>query len=221
MRLDPGYCEAWARLGWIHARDVQLACTADPRESIRQGFLAARQAVALDSDSAVAHLSLSTVHVWAGEMEIALAEAQTALRLNPNYAHAALAVGNRLDLLGQTQEGVAQMVKALKLNPRDPTRWLYMGYLSRALLSLGDYSAAAEWSQEAVSLRPNDPNILYRHALCLAHLDRRAEAAALLDRCDELSPGYVANKAQWHAYPDAERSAHLVAGLGRHGLAQP
>lgn len=218
VALDPEYCEAWARLGWTHARDVQHACTDDPEASIREGFRTARQAVALDPDSAVAHLSLGTVHIWAGETETALTEAQSALRLNPNYAHAALAVGNRLDLLGQSEVGVAQMEKALELNPRDPTRWCYMGYLSRACVSLGDYDAAAEWSRRAASLRPNDPDVLFRHALCLAHLDRRAEAAALLDRCEALQPGYVAERATWRAYPDAERSARVLAGLHRHGL---
>ncbi len=221
VAMDPGYCEAWARLGWVHARDVQHQCTDNPQESLRRGFDTARQAVALDPDSALAHLSLGTVHVWAGEMETALDAAQTALRLNPNYAHAALAVGNRLDLLGATEEGVAQMRKALQLNPRDPTRWLYLGYLSRALVILGDYEGAAECSRHALSLRPNDPHILFRHAICLAHLDRRAEAATLLDRCEQLKPGFVAERAAWRAYPDAERSARLLAGLRRHDLLPP
>jgi adenylate cyclase len=137
--LDPNYSDAWARLGWSHARQVMYDCTNDREETLRRGFEAGRRAVALDDGSSLAHIALGTVHIFAEETELGLAAALRALDLNPNFTHAAMAVGNRLDLVGRTEEGIAQIENALTLNPRDPNRWRYMAYLSRAYISAKDY----------------------------------------------------------------------------------
>jgi adenylate cyclase len=217
LEHDPNYGDAWARLGWVHARDVQFGCT-DRDDSLRKGFEAARKAVALDDNSALAHISLGTVHIWAEETALGLSESQIALQLNPNFAHAAMAVGNRLDLVGETAEGIAQLERSLQLNPRDPVRWRYMAYLARAYISLGDYETAAEWGEKSLLLRPESPDALFRQAVCLAHLDRVEEARALLDRCESIKPGFVAHREDWRPYADQQRNEHLLAGLRRHDL---
>lgn len=67
-------------------------------------------------------------------------------------------------------------------------------------------------------LRPDLAEALFRHAVCLAHLDRVEEARSLLDRCTAIDPTYVAKKADWRPYADEKRSAHIMAGLRRHNL---
>jgi adenylate cyclase len=216
--LDPNYCDAWARIGWCYAKLVMFGCAEDREACLQRGFEAGHRAVALDDGSALAHVSLGTVHIWAEEMELGLAEAQTALQLNPNFAHAAMAVGNRLDLLGRTEEGIAQMEQALALNPRDPIRWRYMAYLSRAHISLGDYQRAAEWARKAVLLRPNHPEALFRCAVCVAHLDEVNEARGLLERCEAVDPNYLTGKANWRPYSSQARNEQFLSGLRRHKL---
>jgi adenylate cyclase len=216
--LDPDYCDAWARLGWCYAKLVMFDCGEDRQACLERGFEAARRAVAQDDGSALAHISLGTVHIWAEETALGLAEAQIALQLNPNFAHAGMAVGNRLDLVGRTEEGIDQMERALALNPRDPIRWRYMAYLSRAYISLGDYQRAADWARKAALLRPDHPEAVFRCALCLAHVDEVDEARALLDRCRTIDPTYVTRMANWRPYPDEARNDHLLSGLRRHKL---
>ncbi len=216
--LDPNYCDAWARLGWCHARLVMLRCVEDPGPSLERGFQAARKAVALDDGNALAHLALGTVHVWNEETALGLGEAQIALQLNPNFAIAAMAVGNRLDLMGEAEAGIAQMERALRLNPRDPNRARYMAYLSRAYAAKGEYERASDWAQKAMLLRPNHPETLFRCAVCLAHLDKVEEARELLDRCNAIDPAYVPKMAGWRPYPDETRIERLLGGLRRHGL---
>ena len=215
---DPNYCDAWARLGWCYSKEIMHDFSQDPERSVRRGFEAARRAIALDDASALAHASLGMVHIWAGETELGLAAGKRALALNPNFAHVAMAVGNRLDLVGETQEGIAQMEQALTLNPRDPIRWRYMAYLARAYLSLEDYQRAAQWGQKAVMLRPDLPEALFRHAVCLAHLDRVDEARTLLEQCSKINANYVASRVDWQPYPDEKRNLHVMAGLRRHKL---
>lgn len=192
VAADPEFSDAWARLGWSYAKQVMHGCPVDTVQALKHGFAAARQAVSLDGSSALAHISLGTVYIWAEDMEMGLAEARRAVELNPNYAHAAMAYGNRLDLSGQTEDGIAQLEKALKLNPRDPMCWRYMAYLSRAYLSIKDYQQATDWGRKASMLRPDLPEALFRYAVSAAHLDRVEEARGLLARCDEIDPDYVA-----------------------------
>jgi adenylate cyclase len=218
VELDSDYCDAWARLGWCCAKLIMFDCVDDRDPCLERGFEAARRAVALDDSSALAHMSLGTMHIWAEETDLGLAEAQIALQLNPNFAHAAMAVGNRLDLVGRGEEGVAQMERGLALNPRDPIRWRYMAYLSRAYISLGDYQLAADWARKAALLRPDLPEALFRYAVCLGHLDEVTEARAALDRCSTIDPNYVTRKANWRPYSDEEKNEHLLSGLRRHKL---
>lgn len=216
--LDPGYGDAWAMLGWCHSRAVMFGCVQDPGESLEQGFAAARRAVALDPGSALAHLALGTVHIWAGETELGLEQALVAHDLNPNFAIAGMAAGNRLDLVGRTEEGIALMEQALALNPRDPNRWRYMAYMSRALISRGEYAKAAEWARRSVALRPDHHEALFRCAVALAHVDAVEEARALIERCRQIAPDYLAGRRDWRPYPDAARNEHLLGALERHGL---
>ncbi|MBT4933764.1 MAG: adenylate/guanylate cyclase domain-containing protein [Rhodospirillaceae bacterium] len=218
LDIDPNYSDAWARLSWCYAKEVMFDCNDDPQTSLRNGFEAGRRAVSLDSASALAHLALGTVHIWAEETELGLSEALQAVELNPNFAHAVMAAGNRLDLVGRTEEGIGLMEKALILNPRDPIRWRYMAYLSRAYISVEQYQRAADWCQKPVALRPDLPEPLYRHAICLAHLDQIEEAREMLKKCSAIDARYVSSKSNWQPYPDEQRNQHILDGLLRHGL---
>lgn len=216
--IDPNYGDAWARLSWSHAKLVMHGCVDDPEPVLATGFEAGRKAIAIDEQSALAHLALGTVHIFAEETEQGLACALRAVELNPNFAHAGMAAGNRLDLVGRTDEGIAMMINALRLNPRDPIGWRYMSYLSRAYLSQSDLDTAEEWARKAVEIRPDHPEPLFRYAVVLAHMGAVEKARDMLDRCTELDPHYVAAKSDWRPYPDAARNAHILDGLRRHDL---
>jgi len=218
IERDPGYAEAWARLGWSYLRDIGRGCTDDRDGTLAKGFEAARRAIALDDASAVAHLCLGTACVWSEQVEQGLAEAERALELNPSYAHARMAIGNRLDLIGRTEEGITQMQNGLQLDPRHPSRWVYMIYIARGYVTLGDYETALQWSRKAVQLRPDQPDAHFRLAICLAHLDRVDEARAALGECERVRPGFLETRRGWRPYADDARNHHYFAGLRRHGL---
>ena len=73
------------------------------------------------------NVALGHASVWAEEFDSAIAETELAVELNPSNAHARSALGNRLDLVARTAEGIAQMQRALELNPQDPLRSIPAG----------------------------------------------------------------------------------------------
>ena len=214
VERDPGYTDAWARLGWSLARLRGFGGAKGRRkEVLDEAGEAARTALALDESSAVAHMAMGSVHVWSGETELGLAEAEIALDLNPNFAHAALAVGNRLDLVGRTAEGIDRLEHALRLNPRDSNLWRYLAYLARAYVTSGEYTVGADYARRALKLRPDLPEALFRCAVCIAHAGEDDEARELVKRCHALDPDYLGTRASWRPYPDDERNEHLLSAI--------
>lgn len=218
---DPDYVDAWAHLAWTHVRDIDLRCSDDRARSIAAALELARHAIDLDSTSSAAHLALGTAQIWNEELELGLASALRAVDLNPNFALAAMAVGNRLDLVGRAEEGVARMEASLRLNPRDPHRWHYMGFLSRAYAARGEHEVALDWANRGLTVRPSEADLHFRAALCLANLDRVDEAAEALRECERLEPGLCQSRASWAPYQDEARNQKLFEGVHRHGLLVP
>lgn len=217
-QLNPSYGDAWAYLGWTHAHNLMDNCPVDRDETTRLGFEACRRAVSLDDQSALAHLALSSVHVWSGNIEQALKSGRRSLELNPFDVRAGLAVGNRMTLLGQVEEGIQQIKAALRLNPLDPYNWIYFGYLSRSYLDLGDCSAALAWAERAAELRPDQPDPHFRLALCHAHSGDFERASLAMSQCDRIRPGFVEQRRHWQPYPSVERSNRLLKPLRDNGL---
>lgn len=206
---------------WTHARDFDCKTTVSPEASLAASYAAARRAVELDDNSAIAHYVLSAAYVWREELDASLAELRRALELNPYEPHWQMALGNRLDLAGRTDEGIPQIERALEINPRDPYRPHYMAMLARALLTGGQPELAEGWMRRSVSLRPDEADKHFRHAACLAHLDRVEEAKAALAKAEELQPGFMARKRTWRPYRNEARNEVFFAGLARHGLWPP
>lgn len=216
--LEPGYGEAWAGLGLGFFRDISRHGEELRQGLLDKGFEAARRAVECDDSSALARYVLGTAYVWAGEIELAIAQVEESLKLNPYFARAHMALGNRLDLAGHTDSGIEKMEMSLELNPRDPGRADYMAYLARAYTSKGEYENALSRIERAVNLRPQDADLRYRLAVCLGNLDRPNEARAALAECEMLQPGSVAERSSWRPYSDDERNERFFRGLRKHGL---
>jgi len=216
--LDPDYTDAWSGLAWAYLADILFRGLDERQELVDKGMEAAKRAVALDDRSAFAHYVLGMAYVWAEQFQTAISEVEISLQLNPYNAQARMGLGNRLDLVGRTAEGIAKMEEGLKLSPRDPNCPIFMAFLSRAHLDLDEPEKALEWIERAVHLRPDNPDLHYRHSICLANLDRVEEAKQALDRCERLEPEFLAKRGQWRPYSDDERNKRFFAGPVRHGL---
>jgi adenylate cyclase len=218
VALDPEYSDAFTGLAYSYLRDLLLVGPNDRSTIIDKGLEAARQAVALDCNSSMAHLALATAQVWLEQLDLMIAESELAIELNPSNAAARMALGNRLDLIGRTLEGIKEMELSLRLNPRDPRRFTFMGFLSRAHVDLADYEKALQWARQSVQLRPDLPEPHFRLAVCLGHLDRVEEAQNALTECERVKPSFVESYQGWRPYADSLRNEHFFDGLRRHGL---
>jgi adenylate cyclase len=218
IELDPSYADAYAGLSYTYQRDIFLEIAKDRAASEQKALEAAQRAVALDNSSSVAHLALSGAYIWLNQHELAIAETRTAAELNPSNTHARLALGNRLDIVGASDEGIPLLEKALQLNPRDVSSHIYFGQLARAYINARHYDKALDCLREAVRRKPNHPHTYHLLAICLGHLGRIEDAQEAAHQCEQLHPGFIGKRAHWNIYVDPAANRHLTEGLRKAGL---
>lgn len=151
LLLEPGYARAYAGMAdcWCRLADDWVA----PDEAYPRAKMIAMRALQSEPDLAEAITSVGKVLAWY-EWDFAGAEQhlRRAVALAPNDADAHWAFGSVLPTVGQLGEGMAEIRKALTLNPLDP--W-YSRWLARYLLYAGDYSGAIAQGEKIVELDEN------------------------------------------------------------------
>ena len=130
-------------------------------------------ALALDQNDSDVHRILAALSLIRNDFDKAVFHQQRALALNPNDDLIVVQQGEVLTWLGQAEEGVEWIRKAMRLNPYHPERFWF--HLARAQFGARRYAEAVE------SLRRlSSPDALH-HALmagCHGELGNAAEAAS-------------------------------------------
>ena len=222
IEIDPDYGEAWAALAWSYLKEYGFNTFQKSEELLNKGYEAAVKGVELADHSPFAHYSMSTAHVWRGEKELSLKELEYAIRLNPYFTRAKLALYNRRELADPSigLEAAEELRKALALSPREPDRQFYFWAIARINLVGAAYLEALDWADRALSVQPTNPGFLFRRALCLAALDRVDEANETLAECEVQSPGFVEKQRDWRPYDKTDaRNDDVYVGFRKHGLA--
>jgi TolB-like protein/DNA-binding winged helix-turn-helix (wHTH) protein/Tfp pilus assembly protein PilF len=147
---DPGYALAYA--GLADAYTTESDWLLSPREAMPKADAAARQALAFDDQLAEAHgaLAHALLHEW--KLSESDREFRTALALNPSYVSTYFAYGEYLASIGQEDQAIAQMKKALTIDPLSPEinsflAWDY--YLKR------DFDSCLVSSLKAMQMFPD------------------------------------------------------------------
>ena len=212
ISVSPDYSDAFTGLAQSLTQDIIIGATDDRVSMATQALEAATNAVRCEESSSWAHLELSTAYQLLNRTDDALAEARIAVKLNPYDAFALHALGNKSDLAGDTG-GIGLMETAQKLNPEDAQRHTHLTFLARAYVSGGDYDAAIERARQAIRRRPDYAAAHYVLGIALGQAGKLEEARASLNKCDELSPGFIASRRGWRPYADDAKNEKLREAL--------
>jgi serine/threonine protein kinase/tetratricopeptide (TPR) repeat protein len=148
---DPTYAKSYAGIAdcWTQLADDFVV----PDDAYPRAKAAASRALQHDPDLAEAITSIGKVLCWY-EWDFAGAERQLhrAVTLNENYAEGHWAFGSVLPTVGLLAQGVAEMRKAVTL---DPLHAVYGRWLSRLMLFSGDSSGVIEQARKTIDLNPD------------------------------------------------------------------
>ncbi len=185
LALDPSSAEAWARLAEVTISDHLNRWNGAGREQIAEAEDAARKALSLDPNNALAHVATAMIHRARDEHDAAIESFTRAIELDPNFAFAYAQKGAELMVVGRAAETPAYVEQALRLSPHDPHIGIFYWILGRSYFCTEHYDDAATWLLKSVQARPN---LWYNRAyLASAHgllgkVDDAAKALADLNR---------------------------------------
>ncbi len=152
IALDPNYGKALGLLGTSYMFTAHMGWM-DMATALSAAERAARAAIRADDEDAWAHNALGHVYLFARRFEDSLAEFETALRLNPNFALAQGYYGLTLGYCGRWHDADEAARRAIRLSPRDPYAPVYFGIAAFARFLGGDYEEAIRLAQESLRQR--------------------------------------------------------------------
>jgi serine/threonine-protein kinase len=210
IALDPSYAPAYVVLAESHFWSLYWG-SVDPRKSFPLAKSAALDALRLDDTIADAHSALGTV-LGTGEFDWPGAEREfrRALELNPSsaairYDYAWCYAMWFLYPLGRVEQALAEMRRALELDPLDPFYNTLAGYLLHCTRQV---EPAVAQLQHAIDL---DPTFFFSYWLLSTALlvnGRLDEAIAAAEKANELSGGNAITLGSLgRAYGQAGRAA--------------
>jgi tetratricopeptide (TPR) repeat protein len=115
---------------------------------------------AIDESTAKAHYSLGVLDVSNGLWATAVGHFAAAVRYQPSYVEARLALADAQRRSGNARASLPEYEEAIRMNPRAAQARL--GY-AMSLVALRRYDKARAWLEESIKLQPDEPSL--SHAL--------------------------------------------------------
>lgn len=163
VQVDPHYAPAWARLGrslWLTQK-----YSSSSREAQNEADQAMRRALELNPDLPIAHNLYAMIEVEQGRADHAMVRLLRRARGSNNDPELFAALSHACRYCGLLAESVAAHERARRFDPHIPTT------VTQTYLLSTDYQRALETSDDGFG---------YTRAICLAMLNRTAEAVELL-----------------------------------------
>jgi adenylate cyclase len=172
IELDPGYGHAHAWHACILGQKWSYGWFEDRAETEAAMERELELALGLDQNDSDVHRILAAVGVVRNDLDKAVFHQQRGLALNPNDDLIVVQQGEVLTWLGQAEEGIEWIRKAMRLNPYHPERFWF--HLARAQFVARRHAEAIESLHHITTLDGLHHALL---AACHAELGNEADAA--------------------------------------------
>ena len=164
--------------------------TATP-SALNDALEAAAQALAIDSNDALAYRGRGWLMLVSGKLPEATADLRRSLELNPNDAFTLARLGACEAFGGDPAGGLRQCLQALRLSPRDPARFHLLDNLIWAQFSAKAYDDAIDTARQSLR-EANFAGTRLCLVICLVGAGNLARAASELLELKRLEPDMVA-----------------------------
>ncbi len=189
IELDPNFGLAYAIAAKIFCyRKINDWMVDRAAEASRAARLAHR-GLELGRDDAIALSACGiTLSYVVGELEAGAAACQRALTLNRNSAYAWSTSGVVNVYMGESDLGIEQVGRAMRLSPRDPLMFLWHFYTALGHFCAHRHDEANAWTERGLLEQPNHLALLCLDAASHAAAGRMDRARASVARLREAHP---------------------------------
>ena len=169
---------------WLQVLPVNFdPAKGDPRMDLQEAL--ARHNIGKNLQDFEAHYNLAAMLQAKNQMDAAIDEYETAVRLRPDDAVANNGLGAALLAYGQPRPATAVLRIAIEARPDYAEAHYNFGI---ALTQMGDMESAAEQFRTVLKLQPNDANAEANLGAALAELQRYPEAKLHFERALQINP---------------------------------
>jgi adenylate cyclase len=216
IALDPNYAHARAWRACTLGQAYVNGYATDSQATFDEAKTEMQKAMQLDSSDSDVHRLFAAVNIANGDFDKVAFHQQRALSLNPNDDLIVVQQGEMLTWIGQPEEGIAWIEKAMRLNPYHPER--FWNHLARA------YFVARRYGEAITALgRLTTPDHLHHALLAGCHAANGDEALARQHAAEVLKrePGFrVEDYMRTLHYKRKEDRDHHHDALIKAGLPQ-
>jgi adenylate cyclase len=211
IALEPGYAHAHAWKACVLGQSFVYGWCTDVEAIKRTVIEELTLALSLDENDSDVHRVLAAVNLSVHhDHDKALYHQERALALNPNDDLIVVQQGEVLTWIGQAEDGIEWIQKAMRLNPYHPER--FWGHLGRAYFVARRYGEAIKAFQR---ISRGDQNHLGFLAACHAQLGDAAAAKGVTQDLLQRVPDFLIERflATQHYKHDGDREHHRAALL--------
>jgi adenylate cyclase len=217
LELDPNFASGHAALAYTHQLDYVNRWHEPPELSLELLYELAQKAVALDDDDPDAHFTLGLACLWLRQLDRAIAEAQRALALDPNFANGNALLAMVLHYSGRSQDAFEPLAKGMRLDPHYTDMFLHI--LGQVHFGLEQYEDAVAALKRRIIRNPNTDASRVLLAAACGHLERVEEARSHWEAAVRVNPTYsLEHRRQILPYKDPRDFERIIEGLRKAGL---
>ena len=217
ITLDPEYSRPYRVLGYTHLFDIRCGTSKSPKKSVQKALELSQKAITLDDSHPCNYELLSAIYLSKRQPKRALAEAEHCIALDPNGADGQAQLGRALYAAGRSEEAIASLKKAIRLNPIPPAH--YLDSIGEVYRFMEQYEEAIAAFQKALHRSPNDlfahRNLTITYFLSSRHEEGRAQAKEVLRVQPKFSFEGYAKRLRLKNQADRK---HLIDALRKAGL---
>jgi adenylate cyclase len=209
IALDPGYAHAHAWKACVLGQSFVYGWCADVEATKRAVIGELTLALSLDENDSDVHRVLAAVNLSLHrDHDKALYHQERALALNPNDDLIVVQQGEVLTWIGQAEQGIEWIQKAMRLNPYHPER--FWSHLGRAYFVARRYGEAVKAFQR---ISRADHSHLAFLAACHAQLGDAAAAKSAAQEVLQRAPDFSIERfiATQHYKHESDRGHHRAA----------
>jgi len=189
IELAPDLAFAYSVMASVAGLRVRTFSSADPEADIALIRKSAEMVARLSPESEIAYGSKGMLALAEGRIGDTAALYEKATQLGPSIPTYYLLCGGGKIALGEIEEGIAMLRRAMQVSPTDPMTAYANLYLSIGYLQFEDYGTALKEADIGVQRLPIYPLLHVTRALALAGLERLTDAKDAMARAVELGQG--------------------------------
>ncbi len=211
IELDPTFASAYAGLAMTYAREAIDGWTAHPLRALELAAELAEQAGAMAPHAPQVYFAKGQVELFRGRHARAIAAAERAIEVEPNYADAYALMAWTLNYAGRPDEALAALKQASRLSPRPPAS--YLEILGEIRFTQGLYRESAATFQRVLGINPGYARARMWNAAALAADGLIESAEWEVDELMVSSPGVTLTRLAF-AFPFSDSSELSIAMKG-------